>query len=77
MKWYWSPSVWFQQAAERCGEEAELHRLRDELEDAHEQQYLMLKRLEETEIDRDRLLAELEEQDKQVPEWECLTYSKF
>jgi len=46
--------------------------LREELEDAREQQYLILKRLEETEIDRDRLLAELEEQDKQVP-----TYSTF
>lgn len=46
----------------------ELHRLRKELEDAHAQQYLMLQRLEETEMDRDRLLAELEEQDKQVPE---------
>lgn len=42
--------------------------MRKELEDAHEQQYLMLQRLEETEMDRDRLLAEIEEQDKQVQE---------
>ncbi len=34
----------------------------------------MLQRLEETEMDRDRLLAELEEQDKQVPEWEWFIY---
>ncbi|XP_026051073.1 centriolin-like [Carassius auratus] len=57
-----------QQAAERQDEEAELNRLRKELEDAQEQQYLMLQRLEETEMDRDRLLAELEGQDKQVQE---------
>lgn len=66
-----------QQAAERCGEEAELHRLREELEDAHEQQYLMLKRLEETEIDRDRLLAELEEQDKQMTAEESQTQEQL
>ncbi|ROL42576.1 Centriolin [Anabarilius grahami] len=66
-----------QQAAERCGEEAELHRLREELEDAHEQQYLMLKRLEETEIDRDRLLAELEEQDKQMKAEESQTQEQL
>ncbi|XP_056092231.1 centriolin isoform X2 [Rhinichthys klamathensis goyatoka] len=65
------------QAAERCGEEVELHRLREELEDAHEQQYLMLKRLEETEIDRDRLLAELEEQDKQMKAEESQTQEQL
>ncbi|XDV20098.1 hypothetical protein PO909_025480 [Leuciscus waleckii] len=66
-----------QHAAERCGEEAELHRLREELEDAHKQQYLMLKRLEETEIDRDRLLAELEEQDKQMKAEESQTQEQL
>ncbi|KAK9974259.1 hypothetical protein ABG768_022365 [Culter alburnus] len=66
-----------QQAAEKCGEEAELHRLREELEDAHEQQYFMLKRLEETEIDRDRLLAELEEQDKQMKAEESQTQEQL
>ncbi|KAG1957201.1 centriolin [Pimephales promelas] len=66
-----------QQAAERCGDEAELHRLREELEDAREQQYLMLKRLEETEIDRDRLLAELEEQDKQMKAEESQTQEQL
>ncbi|XP_077087989.1 centriolin isoform X2 [Siphateles boraxobius] len=65
------------QAAEKCGEEAELHRLREELEDAHEQQYLMLKRLEETETDRDRLLAELEEQDKQMKAEESQTQEQL
>ncbi|KAK7165153.1 hypothetical protein R3I94_003505 [Phoxinus phoxinus] len=65
------------QATEKCGEEAELHRLREELEDAHEQQYLMLKRLEETEIDRDRLLAELEEQDKQMKAEESQTQEQL
>lgn len=58
------------QAAERCGEEAELQRLREELEDAHEQQYL-------TEIDRDRLLAELEEQDKQMKAEESQTQEQL
>ncbi|XP_058630694.1 centriolin isoform X2 [Onychostoma macrolepis] len=66
-----------QQAEERRGEEAELHRLRKELEDAHEQQYLMLQRLEETEMDRDRLLAELEEQDKQVKAEESQTQEQL
>ncbi|XP_043095142.1 centriolin isoform X3 [Puntigrus tetrazona] len=66
-----------QQAAERRAEEAELHRLRKELEDAHEQQYLMLQRLEETEMDRDRLLAELEEQDKQVKSEESQTQEQL
>ncbi|XP_016397491.1 centriolin-like [Sinocyclocheilus rhinocerous] len=66
-----------QQAAERRGEEAELHRLRKELEDAQEQQYLMLQRLEETEMDRDRLLAELEEQDKQVKAEESQTQEQL
>lgn len=40
--------------------------MKEDLEDAHEQQYLMLKRLEDTEIERDRLLAELEEREKEV-----------
>ncbi|XP_048046042.1 centriolin isoform X4 [Megalobrama amblycephala] len=66
-----------QRATEKCDEEAELHRLREELEDAHEQQYLMLKRLEETEIDRDRLLAELEEQDKQMKAEESQTQEQL
>ncbi|XP_042580752.1 centriolin-like isoform X3 [Cyprinus carpio] len=66
-----------QQAAERRGEEVELHRLRKELEDAHAQQYLMLQRLEETEMDRDRLLAELEEQDKQVKAEESQTQEQL
>ncbi|XP_016408818.1 centriolin-like [Sinocyclocheilus rhinocerous] len=66
-----------QQAAERRGEEVELHRLRKELEDAHQQQYLMLQRLEETEMDRDRLLAELEEQDKQVKAEESQTQEQL
>ncbi|XP_067294103.1 centriolin isoform X2 [Pseudorasbora parva] len=66
-----------QLAAERCGEEAEVQRLREELEDAHEQQYLTLKRLEETEIDRDRLLAELEEQDKQMKAKESQTQEQL
>ncbi|XP_073696104.1 centriolin [Garra rufa] len=65
------------QAAERRGEEAELHRLRKDLEDAHEQQYLMLQRLEETEMDRDRLLAELEEQDKQAKADESQTQEQI
>ncbi|XP_016341825.1 centriolin-like [Sinocyclocheilus anshuiensis] len=65
------------QAAERRGEEAELHRLRKELEDAQEQQHLMLQRLEETEMDRDRLLAELEEQDKQVKDEESQTQEQL
>uniref|UniRef100_A0A671KCE9 Centriolin n=1 Tax=Sinocyclocheilus anshuiensis TaxID=1608454 RepID=A0A671KCE9_9TELE len=65
------------QAAERRGEEVELHRLRKELEDAHQQQYLMLQRLEETEMDRDRLLAELEEQDKQVKAEESQTQEQL
>ncbi len=39
--------------------------------------YLILQRLDETEIDRDRLLAELEEQDKQVPEWEWIILYLF
>ncbi|XP_050965080.1 centriolin isoform X2 [Labeo rohita] len=65
------------QAAERRAEEAELHRLRKELEDAHEQQYLMLQRLEETEMDRGRLLAELEEQDKQVKAEESQTQEQL
>ncbi|KAK2911620.1 hypothetical protein Q8A67_003753 [Cirrhinus molitorella] len=65
------------QAAERRGEEAELHRLRKEMEDAHEKQYLMLQRLEETEMDRDRLLAELEEQDKQVKADESQTQEQI
>lgn len=56
----------FQQAAERRVEEAELQRLKEDLEDGHDQHYLMLKRLEDTEIERDRLLAELEEQEKVV-----------
>ncbi|XP_042612747.1 centriolin isoform X3 [Cyprinus carpio] len=66
-----------QQAAERRGEEAELHRLRKELEDSQEQQYLMLQRLEETEMDRDRLLAELEEQDTQVKAEESQTQEQL
>uniref|UniRef100_A0A671KF59 Centriolin n=1 Tax=Sinocyclocheilus anshuiensis TaxID=1608454 RepID=A0A671KF59_9TELE len=63
--------------SERRGEEVELHRLRKELEDAHQQQYLMLQRLEETEMDRDRLLAELEEQDKQVKAEESQTQEQL
>uniref|UniRef100_A0A8C2F291 Centriolin n=1 Tax=Cyprinus carpio TaxID=7962 RepID=A0A8C2F291_CYPCA len=63
--------------SERRGEEVELHRLRKELEDAHAQQYLMLQRLEETEMDRDRLLAELEEQDKQVKAEESQTQEQL
>ncbi|KAA0716324.1 Centriolin Centrosomal protein 1 [Triplophysa tibetana] len=55
-----------QQAAERRGEEAKLQRLKEDLEATHEQQYLMLKRLEDTEIERDCLLAELEEQQKEM-----------
>uniref|UniRef100_A0A672KSY6 Centriolin n=2 Tax=Sinocyclocheilus grahami TaxID=75366 RepID=A0A672KSY6_SINGR len=66
-----------QQAVERLGEEVELHRLRKELEDAHQQQYLMLQRLEETEMDRDRLLSELEEQDKQVKAEESQTQEQL
>ncbi|XP_073670868.1 centriolin [Paramisgurnus dabryanus] len=66
-----------QQAAERQNEEAELQRLREELEDAHEQQYLMLQRLEDTEIERDRLLAELEEQDKQMKAEDSQTQEQF
>ncbi|XP_059403396.1 centriolin isoform X2 [Carassius carassius] len=66
-----------QQAAERQGEEAELNRLRKELEDAQEQQYLMLQRLEETEMDRDRLFAELEGQDKQVKDEESQTQEQL
>ncbi|XP_026068094.1 centriolin-like isoform X2 [Carassius auratus] len=66
-----------QQAAERRGEEVELHRLRKELEDAHEQQYLMLQRLKETEMERDHLLAELEEQDKQVKAEESQTQEQL
>uniref|UniRef100_A0A8C2CDW4 Centriolin n=1 Tax=Cyprinus carpio TaxID=7962 RepID=A0A8C2CDW4_CYPCA len=69
--------ILFQQAAERRGEEAELHRLRKELEDSQEQQYLMLQRLEETEMDRDRLLAELEEQDTQVKAEESQTQEQL
>ncbi|XP_051962276.1 centriolin [Xyrauchen texanus] len=65
------------QSAERQDEEAELHRLRAELEDAHEQQYLMLQRLQETEIERDRLLAELEEQDKQMKAEETQTQEQI
>ncbi|XP_056602682.1 centriolin isoform X3 [Triplophysa dalaica] len=57
-----------QQAAERRVEEAELQRLKEDLEDGHDQHYLMLKRLEDTEIERDRLLAELEEQEKECSE---------
>ncbi|XP_051516853.1 centriolin isoform X2 [Myxocyprinus asiaticus] len=64
-------------SAERRDEEAELHRLREELEDAHEQQYLMLQHLEETEIERDRLLAELEEQDKQMKAEETQTQEQI
>uniref|UniRef100_A0A8C1GB36 Centriolin n=1 Tax=Cyprinus carpio TaxID=7962 RepID=A0A8C1GB36_CYPCA len=63
--------------SERRGEEVELHRLRKELEDAHAQQYLMLQRLEETEMDRDRLLAELEERDKQVKAEESQTQEQL
>ncbi|XP_051980347.1 centriolin-like [Xyrauchen texanus] len=66
-----------QPSAERRGEKAELHRLREELEDAREQQYLMLQRLEETEIERDRLLAELEEQDKQMKAEETQTQEQI
>ncbi|XP_072521346.1 centriolin isoform X2 [Salminus brasiliensis] len=53
-------------AAERRGEEAQVLQLRQELQEAQEQQYLMLQRLQETESERDRLFIEMEEQDKQM-----------
>ncbi|XP_017546672.1 centriolin isoform X3 [Pygocentrus nattereri] len=61
------------QAAERRGEEAELIRLKEELQEAREQQYLMMQRLQEAESERDRLLTELEEQDKQMKDEEAHT----
>ncbi|XP_057176790.1 centriolin isoform X1 [Triplophysa rosa] len=66
-----------QQAAERRGEEAELRRLKEDLEDTHEQQYLMLKRLEDTEMERDHLLAELEEQEKEMKVEESQTQGQL
>ncbi|XP_066510889.1 centriolin-like isoform X2 [Hoplias malabaricus] len=60
-------------AAERCGEEAELLQVRKELQEVQEQQYLMLQRLQETESERDHLLMELEEQDKQMKAEEAHT----
>ncbi|XP_062873585.1 centriolin isoform X2 [Trichomycterus rosablanca] len=59
-------------AAERQ-EEAELIQLREDLHEAHEQEYVMLQRLQEAESERDRLLSELEEQDKQIKTNETLT----
>ncbi|KAF4074479.1 hypothetical protein AMELA_G00239790 [Ameiurus melas] len=50
-------------AAERLEEEAELFRMRAELQEAQEQQYLTQQRLQEAESERDHLL--LEKQDKQ------------
>ncbi|KAL7836778.1 hypothetical protein AOLI_G00280620 [Acnodon oligacanthus] len=60
-------------AAERRGEEAELIRLKEELQEAREQQYLLMQRLQEAESERDRLLTELEEQDKQMKDEETHT----
>ncbi|MCJ8746782.1 hypothetical protein PDJAM_G00145640 [Pangasius djambal] len=60
-------------AAERCADEAELLQLREELHEAQEQQYLTLQRLQEAESERDRLLLELEKQNKQVKAEETLT----
>lgn len=54
-----------QQAAKKLGEE-EILQLRLELQEARELKKLTGQRLQEAEDERELLLAELEEQDKQV-----------
>uniref|UniRef100_A0A4W4HMA7 Centriolin n=1 Tax=Electrophorus electricus TaxID=8005 RepID=A0A4W4HMA7_ELEEL len=58
-------------------EEAELIRLREGMQEQQEQQYLVLQRLQETESERDRLLTELVEQDKQLKAEETQTQEQL
>ncbi|KAG9261917.1 centriolin [Astyanax mexicanus] len=60
-------------AAERRKEEDEVFRLREELQEAQEQQCMTLQCLQEAESERDRLLIEMEEQEKQMKDDETHT----
>ncbi|XP_060739295.1 centriolin isoform X2 [Tachysurus vachellii] len=64
-------------AAERCEEEAELVHLRQELQEAQEQQYLTLERLQEAERERNQLFLELGKQDKQIKAEETQTQEQL
>ncbi|XP_045081751.1 centriolin isoform X3 [Coregonus clupeaformis] len=64
------------QAAKRLGEE-EILWLREELQEARELQKLTGQRLQEAEDKRGLLLAELEEQDKQMEVGECRTQQQL
>ncbi|KAK3514212.1 hypothetical protein QTP70_009471 [Hemibagrus guttatus] len=64
-------------AAERCEVEAEHLQLRQELQEAQEQQYLTLQRLQEAESERNCPFLELGKQDKQVKAEETQTQEQL